>query len=73
MKIIYKKKPEGHYDRILKELEFRFPDRKFRIMKEMGEIYEHEVGIEECISNTIARILWDGYWKELDLEAMGLE
>ena len=73
MKLIYKAPYSSKYDSIVTRLNREFPDMSFRVKTEMTEHQDDEIGVETCMSGTAARILGGGKWRELDLEAMGLE
>ena len=73
MKLVYKKPYRSRYEVIVTELSIIFPDRLFRVKTQEGEHGDHALGVEVCVSNPVARILWGGSWRELDLEAMRLE
>jgi len=73
MKLIYKAPRRSKYDTIVTKLSQEFPDDIFRVKSEPGDHGDFEIGVETCMSSTAGRILCGGTWRELDLEAMGLE
>lgn len=64
MKLIFKQPYESKYEKILKILQEAFPDKQFKILTAMGEVFDDEYGIA-------VKTGWLS-WHELDLKAMGL-
>jgi hypothetical protein len=65
MTLIYKNSPGSRYERILRFLQERYPDKKFKILTSfLDEVYYYEYGIA-------VKTGWFR-WQELDLEAMDL-